>query len=67
MGQIDHATIVVSIRIARRSATEVAAILDIIERRRHAPPEKLGAAPELLDRIVAMLVKMTKPSFRGGS
>jgi four helix bundle protein len=54
-------------RIARRSATEVAAILDIIERRRHGPPEKLGAARELLDRIVAMLVKMTKPSFRGGS
>jgi hypothetical protein len=45
----------------------VAAILDIIERRRHATPEKLGAARELLDRIVAMLVRMTKPSFRGGS
>jgi four helix bundle protein len=53
-------------RIARRSATEAAAILHIVLRRKHGPEEKIASARELLDRVVAMLVKMTKPSFRGG-
>ncbi|HEX6271490.1 MAG TPA: four helix bundle protein [Polyangiaceae bacterium] len=53
-------------RIARRSATEAAAILHIVLRRGHGPEDKIRAARELLDRIVAMLVRMTKPSFRGG-
>jgi four helix bundle protein len=54
-------------RMARRSATEAAAILHIVLRRRHGPEDKIGAARERLDRVVAMLVKMTKPSFRGGA
>jgi four helix bundle protein len=53
-------------RMARRSATEVAAILHVIGRRRHAPAETISAARELLDRVIAMLVRMTKPGFRGG-
>lgn len=54
-------------RMARRSATETAAILHIVLRRRHGPEDKIEAARELLDRVVAMLVRMTKPSFRGGA
>jgi four helix bundle protein len=54
-------------RMARRSATEAAAILHIVLRRRHGPEDKILAARELLDRVVAMLVKMTKASFRGGA
>jgi four helix bundle protein len=53
-------------RIARRSATETAALLHVVLRRRH-PRNKIQAARELLDRVVAMLVRMTKPSFRGGA
>jgi hypothetical protein len=41
-------------------------ILHVIGRRRHGPAETISAARELLDRIVAMLVRMTKPGFRGG-
>ena len=51
-------------RMARRSATEVAAILHIVQRRRHGPDDKIVAARAILDRVVAMLVKMTKA--RGG-
>jgi four helix bundle protein len=54
-------------RMARRSATEAAAILHILLRRRHGPEDKIEAARELLDRVVSMLVRMTKPSFRGGA
>ena len=54
-------------RIARRSATEAAAILHIVLRRRQGPEDKIFAARDLLDRIVAMLVRMTKTSFRGGA
>lgn len=54
-------------RMARRSATETAAILHILLRRMHGPEDKIAAARELLDRVVAMLVRMTKPGFRGGA
>jgi four helix bundle protein len=54
-------------RMARRSATEAAAILHLVARRRHGPEDKLRAARELLDRVVAMLVRMTKPGSRVGA
>ena len=47
-------------RMARRSATESAAVLDVIRRRGHAPGELLDQARELLIRIVSMLVRMTQ-------
>lgn len=47
-------------RIARRSATEAAAILHIVQRRRHADEHRTGEARELLARVVSMLVRMTK-------
>jgi hypothetical protein len=53
--------------MARRSATETAAILHIVLRRKHGPEDEIEAARELLDRVVSMLVRMTKPSFRGGA
>jgi four helix bundle protein len=54
-------------RIARRSATETAAILDIIARRGHAPEQDTHRARELLARVVSMLVKMTKPGIGSGT
>jgi four helix bundle protein len=47
-------------RIARRSATESAAILHIMARRGHAPADCAQQARELLTRIVSMLVRITK-------
>lgn len=47
-------------RIAKRSATESAATLDIIARRNHAPPELLAKARGYLERIVAMLVRLAQ-------
>jgi four helix bundle protein len=47
-------------RMARRSATETAAILDVLRRRGHAPDALLHPARELLLRIVSMLVRMAK-------
>ena len=47
-------------RMARRSATESAAVLHILVRRGHAPAESAQQARELLGRIVSMLVRMTK-------
>lgn len=44
--------------MARRSATEVAAILDILDRRAAVPSEMLDQAREILIRIVSMLVKL---------
>ncbi len=46
-------------RIAKRSATESAAILHIIARRGHAAEEQTSRARHELARIVSMLVKMT--------
>ncbi len=45
-------------RIAKRSATEAAAILHIIARRGHAPAHLTHEARETLDRVVSMLVRM---------
>jgi S23 ribosomal protein. len=52
-------------RMARRSATESAAILDIVRRRGHAPADLLEPARELLIRIVAMLVRMSQAQRPG--
>lgn len=51
-------------RMARRSATESAAPLDIIARRKHAPADLLAQARGYLERIVAMLVRMAQSSSR---
>ncbi len=45
-------------RMARRSATECAAALDILARRRHALPDEIAGARALLVRVVSMLVRM---------
>src|SRR5262245_37041845 len=49
-------------RIARRSATEAAAILHICARRGLGPQDRIDTARELLVRVVSMLVRMTKSS-----
>jgi four helix bundle protein len=49
-------------RMARRSATESAAILEVVARRKQAPEHLLRDALELLHRIVSMLVRMSVPS-----
>jgi four helix bundle protein len=48
-------------RMARRSATESAAVLAVVTRRKQAPEELLREALELLHRIVSMLVRMSVP------
>ena len=45
-------------RMAKRSATEAAAIIDIFARRRHATAEQLGTIRELIGRVVSMLTKL---------
>jgi four helix bundle protein len=45
-------------RIARRSATECAAILDVCRTRRLVAAERLDVGRDLLVRIVAMLTRM---------
>jgi len=45
-------------RIARRSATETAAILDILERRKAVPLATLTPAREMLVRVVSMLARL---------
>lgn len=47
-------------RIARRSATECAALLDVCRRLELAPPGMLDLGRDLLLRLVAMLIKMAK-------
>ena len=49
-------------RFARRSATEVAAILHIMQRRRHADEQGMQVAREVLGGVVSMLVKLTRKS-----
>ncbi|MGH7552804.1 MAG: four helix bundle protein [Longimicrobiales bacterium] len=49
------------IRIARRSATECVAALDIMKALGIVSDEDLEVPRELLDRIVAMLTNMSKP------
>ena len=51
-------------RIARRSATEAGAILHIYARRGQGPQDQIGAARELLVRVVSMLVQITKSLSR---
>ena len=45
-------------RMARRSATETGAILDIIEQRGAAPAALIRSARELLVRVVSMLARL---------
>ena len=45
-------------RIARRSATETAAILDILERRKAMSPDLIESARDLVVRVVSMLVRL---------
>lgn len=54
-------------RMARRSATETAAVIDIFGRRKLIDIPKLQAARDLLLRIVAMLVRMTSPRPGSGT
>jgi four helix bundle protein len=55
-------------RIARRSATETAAILDILQRRKAVPAVAIEQARQLLLRVVQMLVGLiTKPRSGTGT
>ncbi len=45
-------------RMARRSATETAAILDILDRRQAVAASVLAPALALLERVVAMLARL---------
>jgi len=45
-------------RIARRSATETAAILDILDRRKAVPTAVVEPAREMLVRVVSMLARL---------
>lgn len=45
-------------RMARRSATETAAILDILERRKAVTVEIVQAARDLIVRVVSMLARL---------
>lgn len=47
-------------RMARRSATECAAVLDVARRLELCAPERLGLGRDLLLRIVSMLTKMIR-------
>lgn len=48
-------------RIARRSATECAAVLDVAHRLRLVQDERYEAGRVLLLLVVSMLVKMARP------
>ena len=54
-------------RMARRSATECAAILDVCRRLQLADVAKLDAGRELLLRVVAMLIQMVRKLAGTGS
>jgi len=45
-------------RIARRSATETAAVFDILQRRQAVTTELLQPARDLVARVIAMLVRL---------
>jgi four helix bundle protein len=47
-------------RIAKRSATECAAVLDVAQRRNAIHPKRFSSGRDLLLRIVAMLVKLSR-------
>ena len=52
-------------RMARRSATECAAALDLMDRLQLVPPGSTAPGRTLLVRIVSMLTRMTDPPPRG--
>ena len=54
-------------RMAKRSATECAAILDVARVRALAHPAQLQAGRELLLRIVSMLVRMARSAGDSGT
>jgi four helix bundle protein len=54
-------------RLARRSATESAAILHVCERLKLLEQSRYQAGRELLLRIVAMLVQMARKTKKSGS
>ncbi len=54
-------------RMARRSATECAAILDVCHRLELSTPARLQAGRTLLLRIVSMLVQMVRNQPRPGT
>jgi four helix bundle protein len=47
-------------RMARRSASECGAILDVVGRLRLAPPDQIAPGRDLLIQIVAMLTAMVR-------
>ena len=49
-------------RMARRSATESAAVLEVVTRRQQAPEQLLRDALDHLHRIVSMLIRMSVPA-----
>ena len=51
-------------RIARRSAIELAAWLDIVEQRQHAPKELTDDALTRLEQVVSMLVRLIQSCDR---
>ena len=54
-------------RIAKRSATECAAILDVCQRLRLLNDSQRASGRELLLRVVSMLVRLAKPTSRPGT
>jgi four helix bundle protein len=54
-------------RMALRSATEAAAILDVCARLKLAEPSRLASGMDLLDRIVAMLTRMIRAQSKSQS
>ena len=47
-------------RMARRSATECAAVLDVVEARRIEPKERMAEGKELIHRVIAMLTALAR-------
>ncbi len=47
-------------RMARRSATECAAVLDVVEARRFEPAEKMVEGKALIHRVIAMLTVLAR-------
>jgi hypothetical protein len=44
--------------MAKRSATETSAIIDILDRRREVPADRLQPIQDLVIRVVSMLTKL---------
>ncbi len=49
-------------RMARRSATECSAILDVVQARRLEPAERMSEGKELIHRVIAMLTALARSS-----